>query len=51
MKATELLIFTDMSIAEISSEIGINNPNNFCNIFFKEYGVSPSAYRKSIKII
>lgn len=50
-KAAELLTFTDMSVAEISSEIGINNPNNFCNIFLKEYGVSPSAYRKSIKII
>lgn len=50
-KAAELLTFSDMSIAEISNEIGINNPNNFCNIFSKEYGISPSAYRKSIKII
>ena len=50
-KATELLAFSEMSIAEISNEIGIDNPNHFCNIFSKEYGTSPSAYRNSIKII
>ena len=50
-KATELLAFTDKSIAEISNEIGINNPNHFCNIFKEEYGISPTAYRNTIKII
>lgn len=50
-KAAELLAFTDMSIAEITNEIGMDNPNHFYNIFSKEYGVSPSAYRNSIKTI
>lgn len=50
-KAAELLAFTEMSITEISNEIGIDNANHFCNIFSKEYGASPSAYRNSIKII
>lgn len=50
-KAAELLAFSDMSIAEISNEIGIDNANHFCNIFTKEYGVSPSKYRNSIKVI
>ena len=50
-KAAELLAFTDLSIAEISNEIGLDNANHFCNIFSKEYGVSPSAYRNSIKTI
>ena len=50
-KAAELLAFTDMPIAEITNEIGMDNSNHFCNIFSKEYGVSPSHYRNSIKII
>ena len=50
-KAAELLAFTDMSIAEITNEIGIENPNHFCSIFSREYGVAPSIYRNSIKTI
>lgn len=50
-KAAELLALSDMSITEISNKIGIENANHFCNIFTKEYGMPPSAYRNSIKIV
>ncbi|MBQ7901199.1 MAG: helix-turn-helix transcriptional regulator [Clostridia bacterium] len=50
-KACEMLTFTKLSISEISKEIGFDNPNQFSNIFSKEYGASPSAYRKSLYII
>lgn len=45
-KAKYLLKNTDMSIIEISNEIGYENPSKFANLF-KEYNdMTPSKYRK-----
>lgn len=43
-----LLTSTDLSITQIASEVGINNPVYFTEIFTKAIGVSPSAYRKIV---
>lgn len=45
-KACSLLKNTDITIEEISSEIGYNNLNFFYKKFKNLYGVTPSEYRK-----
>lgn len=45
-KACSLLKNTDITIDEISSEIGYNNLNFFYKKFKSLYGVTPSEYRK-----
>lgn len=45
-KACSLLKNTDITIEEISSEIGYNNLNFFYKKFKSLYGVTPSEYRK-----
>lgn len=47
-KAAELLASTRLSVSEVAGRVGIENPNHFYNLFSRVYGVSPSAYRKSI---
>lgn len=37
------------SIAEISAMLGFKSQSHFQNIFKKEFGISPDAYRKAIK--
>ena len=46
MYASNLLLFTDKSIIDISYEIGIVNSNYFTKIFKDFFGLSPSQYRK-----
>lgn len=45
-KAKELLDTTNMSIKDISYNIGYNDPNYFSRLFKKEMGISPSEYVK-----
>jgi len=45
--AAELLIYTNMEIQHISSTVGILDANYFSRCFRREFGVSPSAYRKN----
>ena len=45
-RACELLLETDLSIAQICFEIGIGDQNYFSRVFKKVRGCSPSAYRK-----
>ena len=45
-RAKTLLLHTDLSIAEISSQIGYDNPSYFCRAFKKETGASPTEYQK-----
>lgn len=45
-KASQLLLNTDMSIASISSSIGIEDSNYFTRIFKKATGLAPAAYKK-----
>ena len=45
-KAKELLREGQMTIQEISKQIGYDDPYYFSKLFKKKYGVSPSEYRK-----
>lgn len=46
-KAQYLLKCTSKSINDISSEVGFNNQNYFCNIFKKTFNIAPIAFRKN----
>ncbi len=43
--AKDLLRLTRLSIAEISSRVGIPSPNHFLYLFRNRAGITPSAYR------
>lgn len=45
-KSKSLLIETDMTIAEISFELGFHSTSNFFNAFKKNTGKTPAIYRK-----
>ncbi len=47
LKAKALLDTTTLKIAEISYQIGIDSPQSFSKFFTKEFGISPTEYRKS----
>lgn len=49
-KAKELLAKTDMKIIEISQEVGYDNEKHFMKIFKATCGVSPSEYRKNMRV-
>ncbi len=44
-KAHTLLRETDKSVSEISSMVGINDPQYFSKVFKKYYNISPTEYR------
>ncbi len=44
-KACQLLHFSELRIAEVASEIGINDPFYFSRLFKQQMGVSPVSYR------
>ena len=46
-EAARLLIYTDLSISEISDKCGFSSSNYFGDVFKRLNGVSPSAYRKN----
>ena len=48
-RAKELLIFTPMTVKEISVEIGYKNEFHFSKSFKKVTGLSPSHYRKPME--
>lgn len=45
-RAKQLLRFTDMTMDEISIEVGIDSANYFSRAFHKVEGISPSEYRR-----
>ncbi len=45
-KAAHLLRNGGLSVADVSLSVGIGDPNYFVKLFKKEYGETPSAYRK-----
>jgi len=49
--AKELLEESDMSVSQVSDELGFNEPGYFIKIFKKHEGVTPSVYRKYYKNI
>lgn len=47
--ATQLLLSTDKRIHEISLEVGFETTNHFINLFKREMGTTPQAYRNANK--
>ena len=45
-KAKQLLRFTDMTVDEIGSTVGMSDANYFSRMFRKVEGISPREYRK-----
>lgn len=50
-KSLNRLLYTDLSVEEISNEIGFKSPSNFCTAFKKQFGMSPSSYRRNTNYI
>jgi AraC-like DNA-binding protein len=48
--AAGLLQASNMSVAEISAEVGFSEAKAFCRVFKSVYGISPGQYRKEHKI-
>ena len=46
-KAAELLLTEDLTIAEISYKVGINDPYYFSKCFKNQFGIAPSVYQKN----
>ena len=44
--AKSFLSNTNLSVSEISFNVGIQNPLYFCNFFKKNVGISPTLYRE-----
>lgn len=44
--AAGLLSVTDMSVSDISAEVGFSEPKAFCRVFKSIYGVTPGQYKK-----
>ena len=44
--ATRLLVTTNKSISEIATVCGFHSSAYFCNVFKKEYGVTPVMYKR-----
>jgi signal transduction histidine kinase/ligand-binding sensor domain-containing protein/CheY-like chemotaxis protein len=47
--AAEMLLVQDKRIAEISYAVGIYNPLYFTRLFTKQFGISPTHYRKEMQ--
>ena len=50
LSAIEMLRSTELSIKEISYELGFDNPNYFSRIFSREVGMSPMEKREQIRL-
>lgn len=48
-KARTLLRITRLSVVEISSLIGYDNPSQMSAYFKQKYGITPTKYRQNIK--
>lgn len=50
-KAIELILYTNLSIEDISVAVGYNSPSTFMRTFKKIYDISPTEYRRINKRI
>ncbi len=48
-KSTELLLMSDLNIAEIAYEVGFSGASYFAEAFHKYFGISPFQYRQNSK--
>ena len=44
--ARELLISTDMDVAQIGERLGYTHPSSFIRMFHKVEGITPAQYRE-----
>lgn len=49
VKAAKHLLHTNQPIKEISTAVGIENPEYFATLFKKKTGFTPTEYRKRMK--
>jgi AraC-like DNA-binding protein len=49
VKACEYLVQSNMSVADVASAVGYNNPLHFSRAFKNVYQISPLNYRKKNK--
>ena len=47
-KARELFVKTELSISEVTYSVGIASRSYFSRIFFREFGMHPSEFKKNI---
>lgn len=45
-EACDMLLYTDKSLSEISNYLSFSSQSYFQNVFKKQYGITPMAYRK-----
>ena len=50
-EAERMLLYSELSIEEISEQVGFQNTKHFSTLFRHKYGTSPSRYRKKGKWI
>lgn len=48
-EAKKILTYTDVTVNELTFNIGYSEPNYFCRVFKKETGMTPIEYRKNTK--
>ena len=46
-EAKKMLLQTDMTVGEISDEVGFSDTSYFSKVFFRSVGISPSQYRRN----
>lgn len=49
LEAKRLLLHTEQTIAQITFDLGLQDPSHFSKFFIRKTGVSPSEYRESIR--
>lgn len=49
LEIKRLLMFTDLSVTEISEELNFSDQSYFAKYFKKIVGLSPKQYRESVK--
>ncbi|MGN0405819.1 MAG: helix-turn-helix transcriptional regulator [Bariatricus sp.] len=47
-ESKKMLLTTDWTVHEISSKVGYDNVNHFINIFKKNVGMTPGAFRRTV---
>lgn len=49
LEAKRLLLHTDLTIAQVTFDLGLQDPSHFSKFFIRKTGISPSDYRESIR--
>ncbi|MCC9308350.1 AraC family transcriptional regulator [Kitasatospora sp. RB6PN24] len=51
LEAKRLLLASDLTVAQIAERLGFGDPSYFCRFFRRESGVSPGAFRRTMREI